>query len=710
MLKYNKKYDNMDSFNKIFTYKNNTQVIGLTDELNIFYVLNKFNSDDKNLIIVTSNLYQTNVYYEKLNNYVSNVFLFPMDDFVTSVALAISPDLKIKRLETIEKIKTNEKMIIVTNLMGYLHCLPDCSSHNSLEVTLRKGQKINRDCLVEILDKFGYTKTSLTIATGDYSIRGFVVDIFIVNEEHPIRIEFFGNEIESIRYFDETSQLSIDEIDNIVCLPNKELETSKKSNLFLYMNNPNVFFIDNDQIETEYNKIQHDINEYQLDINNQQGKLMFNLTDINPTFITYLNHFDSNNLESIVYSSKSIDNFNSNLELLRSFICKKLKNNFTIILCLSKISEIDSIQELFPSLIMVDDIYSIKDNRVNVIQKQINAGFEIDRYVVISEFDIEKIKSTQIIKYKNTLKIGKKIREYSDLEIGDYVVHYAHGIGVYGGVVTLTKHSLKKDYLLINYSNNDKLYVSVEKIDTIYKYTSKDGDKPRIDRLNSISWEKKKQSLKSKIHDISQNLIKLYAQRASVKGPIFDNNELENLFASGFKYDLTDDQSKSINDVYKDLESSIPMDRLLCGDVGFGKTEVAFRAMFRTVMNGYQVSYLCPTTILSNQQFENAKVRFSDFPIEIALLNRFTTPKETLRIIDGLKNGTSDIVFGTHRVLSKDISYKRLGLLVFDEEQRFGVTHKEKIKELKNDVNVLTLSATPIPRTLNMALSGIRHM
>ena len=700
----------MNFINELFKYQNNTEIMGLTDELNIFCVLNKFNQGNNNILIVTSSLFQANTYYEKLLNYTSDVVLFPMDDFITSVALAISPELKLKRLETLERIKTKQKVITVTNLMGYLHFLPDIKSIEKLEVKLTKGLKINRESLIEILDRFGYIRTSLTTATGDYSVRGFVIDIFIIDEIHPIRIEFFGNEIESIRYFDESSQLSINEIEQICCLPNKEIETFDKSSIYDYLNNPDTFYINYDQIENEYNKIQSDITEYQSNLENNQNKLMFSNNDIKVAYKMYLNHFDSNNVDSIKYNAKDIDNFNSNFELLKTFIDKKINNKKTVILCLSRISEIDVIQKMYPSMNMAINDNAIVKNKVNVLRNKINHGFEINDYVVISEFDIEKIRNTNNIKYRNNLKMGQKIKGFDELQIGDYVVHYAHGIGVYGGVTTLVKNGIKKDFLVINYANNDKVYVPVEKISTIYKYTSKDGERPKINKLNSISWERTKQSLKKKIHDISQTLIKLYAERASVKGPSFNNIEMEDLFSNGFEYELTEDQKKSIADIYKDLESNIPMDRLLCGDVGFGKTEVAFRAMFRSVVNGYQVSYLCPTTILSNQQFENALARFKDFPIEIALLNRFSTPKEVERVLRGIKEGTIDIVFGTHRLLSKDVWFKRLGLLVVDEEQRFGVTHKEKIKEMKKDVNVLTLSATPIPRTLKMALSGLRDL
>ena len=267
-----------------------------------------------------------------------------------------------------------------------------------------------------------------------------------------------------------------------------------------------------------------------------------------------------------------------------------------------------------------------------------------------------------------------------------------------------------KDYIKINYLGNDKIYIPVEKITTIYKYSDKDGTPPKLNKLNSTSWAKTKMKVRNRIKDISDELIKLYATRTSIKGPVFNNFDEEYTFAANFNYNETNDQLKTIKEIDNDLKSSIPMDRILCGDVGFGKTEVAFRGMFKTIVNGYQVAYLCPTTLLSRQQYNNALSRFREFPVNIALLNRFTSTKEVKRIYEGLKSGSIDIVFGTHKLLNKEIEFNNLGLLVVDEEQRFGVTHKERIKEIKNDVNVLTLSATPIPRTLKMAMSGLRDL
>ena len=314
-------------------------------------------------------------------------------------------------------------------------------------------------------------------------------------------------------------------------------------------------------------------------------------------------------------------------------------------------------------------------------------------------------------KYKTHFKYASKIKDLNKLEVGDYVVHAVNGIGIYNGIKTLNHVNLIKDYIEVVYAGNDKLYIPVEKIDLISKYSGNEGVMPKINKLGGSDWNKIKARVKSKIHDIADKLLKLYAEREMREGYAFSKDtELQKQFDASFEYAETKDQLLAIEQIKNDMESRQPMDRLLCGDVGYGKTEVAFRAVFKAIMDSKQVLYLCPTTILSNQQYQNALVRFKDFPVNIGLLNRFTSPKEKKRILSELENGTIDFVIGTHRLLSNDIKPKDLGLLIIDEEQRFGVTHKEKIKEYKSNVDVLTLTATPIPRTLQMSMIGIRSL
>lgn len=679
----------MQFLDAYFLYDIGSEISGLTSELNIFYLQRLLEKHNRNIIVLTSSLYEANKIYNDLSITVDNTCFFPMDDFLSSMIIAASPELKYKRLETLDKLKSDEKQIVVTNLMGYLKFLPKVGTQNFVEINV--GDNIRRDDLVNKLSELGYKVDSLVTASGEMAVRGFIVDIYPIEERHPIRIEFDGNIIESIRYFDENNQLSFGNLNNIKVKAIEEAITNEVSSLYEYTNNPIVVYIDELQIKASYKKLCEDIFEYKTN-NEIEDKLMYELDDIMDNDRIYVNLIDNGKND---VHAKSIINYNSNFEKLVSDYYGWKKQGKEVYFYLSNDNEIKMIKEYIPE--------------ASIVKQMINHGFILDKYVVISEFDIENT-NYQVNNYKNNFHIGKKVKDYNQLEKGDYVVHIAHGIGKYQGITTLTVRGAEKDFLTIEYLGGDKIYVPVEKISTIYKYTGKDGVVPKLNSLSSNAWEKTKKYVQSKIKDISEELIRLYKERLALKKIPYKDYPEEKIFASSFKYTLTKDQQKSIIDIDSDLKSDIPMDRLLCGDVGFGKTEVAMRAMFKTIVNNHQVMYLCPTTILSKQQYNVAIDRFKDWPVSIRLLNRYTSTKETHQIIDDFKNGKIDILFGTHRILSEDVKPKDLGLLVVDEEQRFGVTHKEKIKQLKKDVNVLTLSATPIPRTLKMALSGLRNL
>ncbi len=679
----------MDFLDEYFKYESGSEISGLTSELSIFYLQKLFEKSKRNIIVLTSSLYEANKIYDNLSRFVLDSYFFPMDDFLSSMIVATSPELKFKRLETLDKIMSIDKKIVVTNLMGYLKFLPSIDEHNYLEIKV--NDVIKRDELVKKITDLGYKIDSLVTASGELAVRGFIVDVFPIEQMHPVRIEFDGNQIESIRYFDESTQLSFGNLNNIKIKAIEELINEKHNSLFDYCENPIVVYIDNTQIKASYLKLQEDIFEY-CNKNAIKNKLMYELEDIKDRDKIFLNLFASGkyNLNALEITNYNLD-FN---KLVIDYNAWKKKGK-VIYFCLSNKKEEKIIKEYIPD--------------ANIIKKSINKGFILDKYVIISENDIENT-NHQITNYKSNFHIGKKIKDYNQIEKGDYVVHMAHGIGQYQGITTLSVKGIQKDYLTIAYADKDKIYVPVEKISTIYKYTGKDGIEPKLNSLGSNNWEKTKRYVQSKIKDISQELIKLYKERIALKKIPYKDFVEESVFASEFVYVLTKDQQKSIIDIDSDLKSSIPMDRLLCGDVGFGKTEVAMRAMFKTIVNNHQVMYLCPTTILSKQQYKVALERFKNWPVNIRLLNRYTSLKETKEIINDFKDGKIDILFGTHRILSDDVLPKDLGLLVVDEEQRFGVSHKEKIKQLKKDVNVLTLSATPIPRTLKMALSGLRNL
>ncbi len=695
----------MKEIYELFKTEDVENIKGLTEELNILYINNYFNKYKKDIIILTSSLFEATKYYEKLRTYTDKVYFFPMDEFLTSVAIAISPEFKNQRLETLKVISKQEPSIVVTNLMGFLRYIPNRKVMERSSIKLKNNENINRKNLEILLDEFGYNKTSLVTSTGEYSIRGYVIDIFPIDSSKPVRIELFGNQIESIRYFNEETQLSTENINDLVITPYKEITTSLNESLYGFMNNPVVFNIEKDLIHNSYKQLQEEIFEYNKKTETESDKYMFKLEDINIKSELNIGNFGMNDANFFTLNNQELENFQGNFELLKEYVLSKI-NNYNIVFMLSQKNMIKEISNLFDDNVVIGEIIP---NNVNIIQKKINKGFILNKTIYISENDIVNTKPLHN-QYKTNFKMGRKIKDFSDIEKGDYVVHEQHGIGIYAGVFTLTKQGFKKDYIQIDYQGNDKVYIPVEKISNIYKYSDRDGVKPKLNKLGTSTWAKTKLAVRNKIKDISDELLKISAERSKLKTPKYNFFPEELTFKEDFEYTETSDQTKCIAEISNDLSSSVPMDRLLCGDVGFGKTEVAFRGIFKTIINGYQVAYLCPTTILSKQQYLNALERFKNYGVNIALLNRFVTSKETEQILKDLKAGKIDLVIGTHKLLNNKIEYANLGLLVIDEEQRFGVTHKEKIKAIKNDVNVLTLSATPIPRTLKMAMSGLKDL
>lgn len=710
----------------------NIALAGLTNELFSVYLNQLWNQHEKSILIVTPSLYEANQIYESLSNYNSSASLFPMDDFLTSEAIAVSPDLMVNRLETLNLILNNQKNIVVTNLMGYLRFLPSKNLYQKSHFTFSIDDEIEPKELVEKLYHIGYTKESIVTKTGEFSVRGFVIDVFPLGLDHPVRFEFFGDSIESIRSFDEDTQKSLESLKSVSIDPYtefilekypEEYESKQKhllelsnsvSNIYQYLDPTIVIYKDYPQLEKSYELLVKEIFEYRQEKDQAfQSKYMFDLTEINPSnqihYLTIDNLLSDKNIEIIRYDSKEILPFNENIELINNFLKDQLYLNKNIWICLKKHQIRTFTKELQVPYILTDENH-FYPGQVNITEKSIGKGFIFGDYVVISDLDLFH-SAVPRKKYKTKFKYASKIKDINKLNIGDYVVHNVHGIGVYNGIHTITQFGLKKDYLEILYAGKDKLYIPVEKIDLISKFSGNEGVVPKINKLGGSDWNKVKARVKNKIHDIADKLLRLYAEREMKKGFAFSpDGEFQESFEESFEYQETKDQLIAIDQIKHDMESSVPMDRLLCGDVGYGKTEVAFRAIFKAVMDSKQVLYLCPTTILSNQHYHNALNRFSSFPVRIALLNRFTTPKEKKRIIEGLKDGSIDVVIGTHRLLSDDVKPKDLGLLVIDEEQRFGVTHKEKIKEYKSNVDVLTLTATPIPRTLQMSMVGIRSL
>lgn len=728
----------MNIFSDFFNikYDKNYAVRGLTPDLFALYIYNKFLKVNESILLITNTVYEASNLYEKISRFTEKVLFFPMDDFLTSEAIAISPEFKIERVITLNSMSQGNKLIVITNLMGLLRFLPTKEVWEKNVIKVKKGLEYNRDKLIKDLYNIGYEVSTIVSKTGEFGIRGYVLDIFPIGNENPIRIEFWGDNIDSIKLFDVDSQLTKREISSIDIIPateflldeiekvkdNEEKKqkylpkyTKNYCNISKYLDKYYTFYFDYNQIKIGYNSLINTIFEYNLSLSNKNTlNYMYNLEDINLMNEIYLLNFDNIlsdklNINIEDYDSKKIDNYKGNYNKLNDDLNMFLTFNKTVVLCLNNNEEINRIVKYISNKnVYLTDYQSIHKGSINIINYSIDNGFIYEDWVVISSNDLF---GETVRKFKGKYKIGTKIGEISNLKKGDLVVHEQFGIGMYEELATINKNGMKKDYIKLIYADDDILYIPVEYIDRITKFSGSEGNTVKLNKLGTKDWERKKQKVKKQIDDMVADLISISASRETEKGYSFkieDENQV--IFDGEFPYEETIDQISAIKKIKKEMENEKPMDLLLCGDVGYGKTEVAFRAMFKAVNNGKQVAYLCPTTVLSMQQYKNAINRFSTFPINIELINRFVPLNRQKEILDNLKTGKIDILFGTHRLLSSDVKYKNLGLLVIDEEQRFGVKHKEQIKKYKTQIDVLTLSATPIPRTLQMSISGVRSL
>ncbi len=692
------------------------KISGLNDELKSLFLLGLIK--EKSILLVTSSLYEANTLYKHISKHYADTYLFPMDDFLTSVAIASSPELKVNRLETLNELLKNKRSIVVTNLMGYLRYLPTKKYYADSFIKIKKGMSYKIDDLVKDLYRIGYRREVITNTTGDMSVRGYVIDVYPIGYDNPVRIEFWGDEVDSIRIFDVNTQLTLENVDETLITPNTELIVEDEikyyelpshievANIASYLNDATIIFNNYHDLKVNYEMLNTQMFEYALSSElKPDTSFMFDFKDYDNA--NY--YFDNFDMDGHDYQSYDIESFTTDSTSITKKLNDYLKNYKYVLVCVDNRYHANKLLDMDDSFFFTN-IDNILPGKVNIIVKNVESGFIYNNIVLITENELfKKTENTSL--YHSKFRIGTKIRDITKLNEGDYVVHQKHGIGKYLGIKVLEKNGLKKDYLMIEYRDNDKLYIPVEKIDTITKYSTNEELTPKLNKLGGVEWAKTKMQVKKRAYNIANELIKLYAEREKKIGFAFAKDGEEQLqFEKEFIYNPTIDQIRVTEEVKHDMESNHPMDRLICGDVGFGKTEIAFRAIFKAIMSGKQAALLCPTTILSEQHYQNALNRFSSFPVNIAILNRFVTPAKVKKTIADLKEGRIDLIIGTHRLLSEDIEFKNLGLLVIDEEQRFGVKHKEKIKEYKNNIDVLTLSATPIPRTLQMSMSGMRSL
>ena len=551
-------------------------------------------------------------------------------------------------------------------------------------ITLKKGDSVDERALAELLTDIGYENTSLVTGCGEFSVRGNIIDIFPFSENEPCRIDLWGDQIESIKLFDAESQRSLEEVERFEIFPG-EGEHAGGASLLEYFSRENTLIVFCDPGRSFENIDPPDISGF-------AGALLsdfsFETAGFDPDVRYEIN-------------VRSIPSYNGRFAELTDDLKKYRERGWNVTLCCASETRAQNLRN------------ELLDNDIicSVICAAVRSGFEYPdiKEALITETDIFGAKKRKRRSKKRFA--GDPIKSFTDLNVGDYVVHENHGIGIYQGIERIKSGGVEKDYMKIQYAGGANLYVLATQFDRVQKYSGADGVTPKINKLSGKEWTNARERARAGAQDIAAELVRLYAARQVKQGYMYGpDTPWQQEFEAQFEFEETDDQLKAIEDVKADMESTKIMDRLICGDVGFGKTEVAIRAAFKAVQEGKQVAFLAPTTILVRQHYDTICKRMANYPVEVRMLSRFVGTAQQKKIIGELKKGTADIVVGTHRLLSKDVAFKDLGLLVIDEEQRFGVTHKEKIKALRKDVDVLTLSATPIPRTLHMSLAGIRDM
>ena len=773
-------------------------ISGLSDVGKIQFEYSTKQSLNRPICIVTYNEIEARKIVKDLSyftNEFEEVLYFPKREIASYDYIAESKDLPYERIEVLNKIQKKKAKIVVTTVEALMQKMITKSSLYKNCLEFKVGKRYSLEEVKQNLILLGYERSDLIEGKGQFSVRGDIIDVALT-ETKGIRVELWGDEVDSIRNFSISSQRSNEMLDKIEIMPAHEfiLENELK-NIVSKIQNSNEY-IDKVKAKGDYrNKIEEIINkDIELiesgDYISKIDKYFNSFYDKTETFLDYLENdfvilFDelskikqrSDNIlienknlikaliekekyvpesilniepidyvredKQVVYLEKQdlgakiksnikynfnyrdVKYYKSEIEILIGDLIKALNDKKEVVVLAGNKEETDK----FVKLLQEKEIPYRRNLIEQVLQKgQINqkatspmvvitegslsSGFECYdlNLIVIAGDELFAPSVKKKRKLSSSFKQGEKV-VFADLKIGDYVVHKSHGIGQFVGVNTLKADGIIKDYIKIRYRNDDMLYIPTNDLDSIRKYIGVGEAVPKINKLGSKEWENTKQKVKRNLQEVAKELMELYAKRQKIKGFAFSqDNEWQKQFEDSFPYAETEDQLRCIEETKKDMEQPRPMDRLLCGDVGYGKTEVAIRAAFKAVMDQKQVAYLVPTTVLANQQYESFKQRMEDFAIRVELLNRFRTKKEQDEVIRKLKLGEVDVVIGTHRILSKDVEFKDLGLLIIDEEHRFGVKDKEKIKQYKESIDVLTMTATPIPRTLHMSIVGVRDM
>ena len=711
---------------------------------------------DDTFVIVKENTYLANNLYQRMLPFFKEdeLVLYTPEESMRSEAIVASYENRAARLNALSTIVNKKAKAIITTSYGIIRHLPNKDDLERLSIKVKVGDILDKPDLIALLNMSGYENTLRTETPLSYASRGSIIDVFSVNYPNPLRIEFFDDEIDSIRFFDINTQRTIEQIKECeivfasdVIFDNEQIEVleamletynsstfeidldyikhhiysghlyyyyaffKKHQHLLDYVDHPILYISDEERNDSHLKMLRDETFEYLREMSEDEGlPLRFNVFGDYQKISDKYRRINGSPFSEIFPLIEEVD---LPFAPLRSIILSINKlNHRHILLCLND-KEIKDVKEELEALeIKYHDFKGELYEGFNICEANLSEGFECKQLELVVYSSKEIFHNHKNIgKYARKYDEATKLTSYDELKRGDYVVHNQYGIGQYVGIENREVNGIHLDYLKILYRGNDELLVPLSQFALVRKYVSKEGVVPKLHKLGSKDWQKTKERVEESVNDIAERLMSLYSERNEAIGHAYSpDNEIQLEFENEFIYELTEDQSRAINEVKADMESPKPMDRLLCGDVGFGKTEVAIRAAMKAVLDKKQVIYLCPTTILSIQHHKTFVDRFRNFPVHIGLLNRYVPQSEQKAIIDGFKNGSIDIVIGTHRALSKDVLPKDLGLLIIDEEQRFGVEQKEKIKELKTSVDVLSLSATPIPRTLQMSLVGLRGL
>lgn len=761
------------------------------------HLMNGLSKDYRWKLIITHDDLKAKEIYEDYQLFDKNVYLYPAKDIIFYSADIHGNAIINDRLKILRRLIEKKPTTIITTIDSGMDKILPIEILEESVIKINEMSHVNLEELARQLVKMGYERLGQVERPGEFAIRGGILDVYSSTENNPFRIELWGDEVDSIRYFDINNQRSIEKTEEINIFPAAEYlldtDTIKEGLLKIKKEKDQQVKILRDEMKTEEAyRLKSTIEEFENSLENYSGLIGINsyidyfydetvslfeyfknddsivfvdeltrviekgeavatefresminrlekgyilpgqinglytynelLDMLKQTNLLLISTMDTNQemfniKEKSNFTVRSINSYNNNFDLLVKDLKFWKKNGYRALLLSSSRTRAmrldDDLRQKGLNSFFTDDLErTIKDGEIMVSSGNIHKGFEypLIKFVLVSESDIFGRKRRKKRKKYKELE-GKQIKSFTELKAGDYVIHENHGLGIYQGITKLQVDGIEKDYIKIEYGNSGNLYILATALDLLQKYASKEGRKPKLNKLNSAEWKKTKSKVKGEIKEIAKELVELYAKRQAKEGYQFSSDTVwQKEFEETFPYEETDDQLKAIEETKADMESKKIMDRLICGDVGYGKTEVAIRAAFKAVLDGKQVAFLVPTTILAQQHYNTFSQIMKNYPVNIDMLSRFKTNAEQKSITEKLKQGRVDIIIGTHRLISKDVKYKDLGLLIIDEEQRFGVTHKEKIKSLKADIDVLTLTATPIPRTLHMSLIGIRDM